>query len=285
MKPLFSLWAVSALMFASHVQAAPPPAPGQVFKDCKDCPEMVVLPAGSFVMGSPEDELGRQEDEGPQHTVTFAKPFAMSRYTVTAGELDAWIKATGVVIANGDDRPGRLCEASKPRYTQGPRQPAVCVSYADVEGYAQWLSKSTGQHYRMVSEAEREYGARAGSTGAFPFPFDKPGEYQISQHANTYGPADGYSYTAPVGSFPANAFGLYDMHGNVYEWVADCLHPNYQGAPSDGSAWTEGGNCEIAHMRGNDWGEAPVFSRSANRNDRYKRTRGDYLGFRVAREL
>lgn len=274
------------LAAASGAQAADKPAaPGTVFKDCKDCPEMVVLPAGSYVMGTPDDELGRQPDEGPQHTVTFAKPFAISRYQVTAGELDAWIKASGVTIGSGDKRPGRWCEASKPTYKQGSRQPAVCVDYAEVQGYAAWLGKQTGKSYRMVSEAEREYAARGGSKGPFPFPFDKEGEYQISKHANTYGPADGYAYSSPVGSYPPNDFGVYDMHGNVYEFVADCKHNDYVGAPTDGSAWIDNAQCEVVQIRGNDWGEPPIFSRSGNRNDVYKSTRGDWLGFRVAREL
>jgi len=278
--------AVLALAACSQAQAAAAPQPGSLFKDCPHCPEMVVLPAGSFVMGTPEGETGREADEGPQHNVTFAKPFAISRYHVTAGELDAYIKETGVTIADGDERPGRRCTASKPSYKQGPRQPAVCVSHPDVQAYAKWLSAKTGHVYRMLSEAEREYAARAGSSGPFPFPFDNDDaqKYSIAQHANTYGPTDGYAYTAPVGSFPANAFGVYDMHGNVYEWVADCGHPNYVGAPSDGSAWTTG-KCQTRVMRGNDWGEAPVFSRSGNRNYRAPEVRGDFLGFRVAREL
>jgi formylglycine-generating enzyme required for sulfatase activity len=111
------------------------------------------------------------------------------------------------------------------------------MTYYDVQDYVEWLSKKTGKTYRMVSEAEREYAARAGSTGPFPFPLDPGADYEISQHANVYGPKDGYSFTSPVGSFPPNAFGMYDMHGNVYEWVADCLHDNYVGAPTDGSAW------------------------------------------------
>ncbi|WJV25074.1 MULTISPECIES: dihydropyoverdine dehydrogenase [Pseudomonas] len=289
MKPVAcsSLAALFGCLVSLNAQAVEPPKPGSVFKDCKNCPEMVVLPAGSFVMGTPEDEVGREPDEGPQHTVTFNKAFAMSRFHVTAGELDAYIRETGTVIKDGDERPGRLCQASKPRYEQGPRQPAVCVDYADVQAYARWLSKKTGQHYRMVSEAEREYAARAGSSGSFPFPFDEEGQYQITQHANTYGPKDGYSYSAPVGSYPPNAFGMYDMHGNVYEWVADCWHPDYVGAPADGRAWMEesGGVCLDAQIRGNDWGEAPVFSRSGNRNSRKREVRGDWLSFRVVREL
>jgi formylglycine-generating enzyme required for sulfatase activity len=285
MKSLVLLCSVACIVFSLGSAAAEPKKPGTVFKDCKDCPEMVVLPAGSYVMGTPEDELGRQPDEGPQHTVTFAKPFAISRFQVTAGELDAYIKASGVVINSGDERPGRWCEASKPRYEQGPRQPAVCIDYYEVQAYTKWLSKKTGKPYRMISEAEREYAARAGSTGPFPFPFDGKGDYQISKHANTYGPKDGYTYSSPVGSYPSNAFGVYDMHGNVYEWVADCEHNDYIGAPTNGSAWVDNANCERAHIRGNDWSEPPIFSRSGNRNGRYKTVRGDWLGFRVIREL
>ncbi|SDI16525.1 Formylglycine-generating enzyme, required for sulfatase activity, contains SUMF1/FGE domain [Pseudomonas flavescens] len=274
------------LTAASSAQAAEQTTtPASVFKDCQDCPEMVMLPAGSFVMGTPDDELGRQPDEGPQHSVTFAKPFAISRYPVTAGELDAYLKASGVTLKSGDERPGRWCEAGKPSYEQGPRQPAVCIDYDEVRAYTQWLSKKTGKSYRMLSEAEREYGARAGSTGPFPFPFDAEGEYQISKHANTYGPKDGHAYSSPVGSYPANAFGVYDMHGNVYEWVADCWHEHYNGAPQDGSAWIDDDQCQLVQIRGNDWGEPPIFSRSGNRNNAYRSTRGDWLGFRVAREL
>ncbi|WNW11874.1 formylglycine-generating enzyme family protein [Pseudomonas sp. DTU_2021_1001937_2_SI_NGA_ILE_001] len=279
------LLALSCALPCAVAQADTERQPGSVFKDCKDCPEMVVLPAGSYVMGTPDGELGRQPDEGPLHTVTFARPFAISRFQVTAAELNAYVKASGAVLKSGDERPGRWCEAGKPSYPQGPRQPAVCIDYYEVQAYADWLSRQTGQHYRMLSEAEREYAARAGSTGPFPFPFDAEGEYQITQHANTYGPKDGYTYSAPVGSYPPNAFGVYDMHGNVYEWVADCWHKDYVGAPSDGSAWLEGADCDRAHMRGNDWGEPPIFSRSGNRNDRLRTTRGDFLGFRVARQL
>jgi formylglycine-generating enzyme required for sulfatase activity len=284
-KPLtaLALTALCGALLPSLAQAAAP-QPGKVFKDCKDCPEMVVLPAGTFTMGTPEDEVGREPDEGPMHDVTFAKPFAMSRFHITAGEWDSYVRQTGVKIADGDTRPGRECIASKPRYPQGPSQPAVCMDMDDIKHYVAWLSKKTGQQYHMVSEAQREYAARAGSTGPFPFPFDEGKGYSIAKHANTYGPADGYSYSSPVGSYPPNAFGLYDMHGNVYERVADCEHPNYIGAPTDGSAWMEP-NCEGYMIRGNDWGEAPVFSRSGNRNTIYPQTRGDWIGFRVVRDL
>ncbi len=258
--------------------------PGTVFRDCKICPEMVVLAAGTFIMGTPDEEKGREEDEGPRHAVTFKKNFAISKFQVLAGEWDAYAQLKGIVLPDGDTRPGRECKAGKPRYPQDATYPAVCVNYDDAKKYAAWLSQKTGKHYRLLSEAEREYAARAGSYEAFPFPFDAPGEYRITKHANTLGPEDGFSFAAPAGSFPPNAFGLYDMHGNVYEWVADCAHDNYIGAPADGSAWMDG-LCKSHHIRGNDWIEPPIFSRSGNRNDRTPNVRGDWLSFRVAREL
>ncbi|GAC1029566.1 formylglycine-generating enzyme family protein [Pseudomonas sp. No.21] len=284
MHALKPLALVATLFAAAPAFAAEANKPGALFKDCKDCPEMVVLPAGSFTMGTPDDEVGRQPDEGPLHTVTFARPFAISRFQVLARELQAWQREARVTLPDGDDRPGRLCSNGKPSYPQGPDQPAVCISYDEVKAYVAWLSKKTGKHYRMLSEAEREYAARAGSEGPFPFPFDEGKEYSIAQHANTYGAADGYNFTSPAGSFPANAFGVYDMHGNVYEWVADCLHDSYVGAPTDGSPWMEE-TCEVVQIRGNDWGEAPIFSRSGNRNALVTTERGDWIGFRVAREL
>jgi len=278
-----TLAALLAACSLPALAATPGDKPGTVFRDCDTlCPEMVILPAGTFTMGTPADEMGRQDDESPQHPVTFAKPFAISRFQVTAGEWAAYQKATGLVVPDGDDRPGRRCTNSKPSYKQGPRQPAVCMSYQDVEQYAAWLSKTTGQRYSMVSEAQREYAARGGSVGAFPFEPDA--NFEISKNANVYGPKDGFSYSSPVGSFPPNNFGMYDMHGNVYEWVADCYHDNYNGAPADGSAWKDSA-CKLVSIRGNDWGEAPIFSRSGNRNNAFANNRGDWLGFRVAREL
>ena len=279
----FSTIALLAGMLAT-AQAASPPVPGSVFKDCKHCPEMVVLPAGTYTMGTPDDELGRQSDEGPRHQVTFARPFAISRFQVLAGEWDAYVRATGHAPADFDDRPGRRCTAGKPSFKHTARHPAVCMNAAEAQGYIAWLSDETGQAYRLPSESIREYAARAGSSGAFPFAFDAGADYQISKNANTYGAADGYNFTSPAGTFPANAFGVYDMHGNVYEWVADCYREDYAGVPSDGSPWLEQ-RCERQVMRGNDWGEAPVFSRSGNRNSSLPTSSGDWLGFRVVRDL
>ena len=288
----FSLKTLPALAFAAVVasllpgvaQASEPAQPGKVFKDCKDCPEMVVLPTGTFTMGTPDNEVGREPDEGPLHPVTFAKPLAISRFQVLVGEWDAYLRDTGYVMPDGDTRPGRECKAGVPRYERTAKHPAVCMDFPEANAYVEWLSKKSGKTYRLVSESLREYAARAGSSGPFPFPFDEGKEYSIAKHANTYGAADGYNFTAPAGSFPANAFGVYDMHGNIYEWTADCYNENYLGAPSDGSAWLTG-DCKVRRIRGNDWGEAPVFSRSGNRNATYTDTRGDWIGFRVARDL
>lgn len=245
---------------------------------------MVVLPTGTFTMGTPDNEVGREPDEGPLHPVTFAKPLAISRFQVLAGEWDAYLRDTGYVMPDGDTRPGRECKAGVPRYERTAKHPAVCMDFPEANAYVEWLSKKSGKTYRLVSESLREYAARAGSSGPFPFPFDEGKEYSIAKHANTYGAADGYNFTAPAGSFPANAFGVYDMHGNIYEWTADCYNENYLGAPSDGSAWLTG-DCKVRRIRGNDWGEAPVFSHSGNRNATYTDTRGDWIGFRVARDL
>ena len=273
------------------------PKPGTLFKDCNICPEMVVLPAGDFIMGTPESELGHQPDETPQHKVTFKKAFAISTFQVMSSEWDAYVQETGVKIKDGDTRPGRACKAGKPSYPQGTRQPAVCMNYYDVQAYVHWIAKKTGKDYRMVSEAEREYAARGGTSGPFPFPFDKEGVYQINKNANPYGDADGYTYTAPAGSYPPNAYGVFDMHGNTYEWVADCWHDSYEGAPADGHAWMDSDsesslvslvkadNCESYQIRGNDWIEPAIFSRSGNRNHRSPEILGDWLSFRVIREF
>ncbi|MBF6034402.1 formylglycine-generating enzyme family protein [Pseudomonas neuropathica] len=282
--PALALTALCAGLLPGAAQAATAPAPGKVFKDCKDCPEMVVLPTGTFTMGTPDDEVGREPDEGPRHAVTFSKPFAISRFQVLVGEWDAYVRETGNKPYDFDDRPGRRCTAGKPEFKQTARDPAVCMNVAEAQGYIDWLSKKTGHAYRLQSESIREYAARGGSTGPFPFPFDEGNNYQISKHANTYGAADGYNFTSPAGTFPANAFGVYDAHGNVYEWTADCYHKDYSGVPNDGRPWTQE-NCERQVMRGNDWGEAPVFSRSGNRNSSWPTSKGDWLGFRVVRDL
>ena len=203
--------------------------PGNSFRECaKDCPEMIVVPAGEFMMGSPANEEGRYPNEDLQHRVTIAGPFAVSKFEVTFDEWDA-------CVAYGDCEP----RVSDSGFGRG-QKPVINVTWDDAQRYAAWLSKMTGKPYRLLSEAEWEYAARAGSNKRYSWG-DEIGKGNANCRA--CGSEWDAKQTAPVGSFAANQFGLYDMHGNVWEWVEDCYHGNYEGAPTDGSAWTAGANC------------------------------------------
>ena len=240
--------------------------PGKTFRDCPECPEMVVVPAGSFTMGSPAPE-----DEGPQHRVTISQPFAVGKYEVTFSEWDACVSAGG---CNGY-RPG------DEGWGRGSR-PVIEVSWEDAKSYVAWLSRRTGQRYRLLTEAEWEYAARAKTRTGYSW-----GDRIGRNRANCYGCGSRRDSqgTAPAGSFPANGFGLHDMHGNVWEWVEDCWHKSYAGAPSDGSAWVAGGDCSVRVLRGGSWDDAPGFLRSAGRGGNVAGFRYFSYGFRVARTL
>jgi formylglycine-generating enzyme required for sulfatase activity len=243
--------------------------PKDPFKECTDCPEMIVVPAGSFMMGSPETEKDRRANGGPQHNVTVAKPFAVAKYQLTFAEWDA-------CVAHGDCVP-RVSDSGWGR----DRRPAINVTWDDAQSYVAWLSRITGKEYRLLSEAEYEYAARAGTQTAYPW-----GEKIGKNNANCNGcgsQRDG-NQTAPVGSFAANGFGLYDMVGNVAEWVEDCYHDSYNGAPADGAAWT-GGDCSRRVVRGGSWSRDPDDLRSADRVGHSADNRYDSLGFRVGRTL
>jgi formylglycine-generating enzyme required for sulfatase activity len=245
--------------------------PGDTLKECTNCPEMMVVPPGNFVMGSPASEPGRSADEGPQHTVTIARPFAIGRFEVTFDDWDA-------CAADGG------CNRYKPSdegWGRG-RRPVINVSWDDAEAYIAWLSKTTGKPYRLLSGAEYEYATRAGTQTAYPWG-DAIGTNNASCHA--CGSQWDAKQTAPVGSFGANGFGLYDMVGNVREWTEDCYHETYNGAPTDGSAWIEGGNCYDRVVRGGSFLLAPAFLRSASRYWFASDYRLRYLGFRAARTL
>ena len=214
--------------------------PGRAFRDCAVCPEMVVVPPGSFIMGAPSDEAERDLDEGPMRQVTFARPFAVGKYEVTAAEWDACVKAGG-------------CNATLEAGIG--KQPAT-VEWNDIMEYLPWLNRRTGKAYRLLSEAEWEYAARAGTTTRF-----STGNTITTKQANfdrTLGKA------VAVGSFPANAFGLHDMHGNVREFVQDCYKKNYVGAPSDGSAVPDFSDCDRV-LRGGAWVDPAKELRSAFR--------------------
>ena len=247
-------------------------------------------------MGSPESEAGRLDYEGPLHRVTIAKRFAVGRYEVTRGEFGRFVRETGHSTGNAcwtfeggewEKRSGRSWR--NPGFTQADGHPVVCVSWEDARAYVRWLSRETGEAYRLLSEAEWEYVARAGTTGPFHF-----GATISTAQANydgnyTYGSGRKGEYrqrTEPVGSFPANAYGVHDVHGNVDEWVEDCWHDSYRGAPADGSARTVGEDCVGRVLRGGSWGSGPQYLRSADRDRSSPPGSGSSLaGFRVARTL
>jgi formylglycine-generating enzyme required for sulfatase activity len=251
--------------------------PKDIFRECasepeKDyCPQMVVVPAGSFVMGSPFTEKGRFLSEGPQHGVTIAKPFAVAKFHVTFDEWDTCVQY-------GDCAQG----VSDMGFGRGQR-PVVNVTWNDARRYAAWFSKITGKPYRLLTEAEYEYATRAGTQTVYPW-----GDEIGKNNANCFDCGSQWNgrQTAPVGSFAANGFGLHDMVGNNFSHVEDCFHPNYEGAPEDGSAWTTG--CPEERrivIRGGSWNRGSSVLRSANRfvNNTVDRFGG--AGFRVGRTL
>ena len=232
------------------------------WRDCEECPWMVVAPAGSFMMGSPSGEKGRLHDEDPQHGVTIAAAFAVGVYEVTFREWDACVNSRGCVHKPDEMDWGR------------DNRPVIDVSWHDAQAYVEWLSKKTGKRYRLLSESEWEYVARAGATGPF-----HTGSISIAQ-ANYGG-----ERTVPVGLFEPNAFGLHDVHGNVEEWTQDCRNNHYRGAPNDGSAW-EIGNCQSRVARGGSWWRTDKkYIRAAYRGMWNSTIRRTHVGFRVARDL
>ena len=238
--------------------------------------DMVLIPAGNFLMGSPEDELERFEREGPQHPVTVPT-FFLGKYVVTQAQ---WRAVAGLSQIERELDPD-------PSGFKGDDRPVERVSWDDAVEFCKRLSQATGRDYRLPSEAEWEYACRAGTTTPFHF-----GETITPELANyrgtvTYGDGPTGEYreeTTLVGSFgAANAFGLFDMHGNVWEWCADSWHENYEGAPGDGSAWMNDENDNRSHVRrGGSWFSLPRLCRSAYRNWNGAHIRNYYLGFRVA---
>jgi formylglycine-generating enzyme required for sulfatase activity len=252
-------------------------------RDCEDCPLMVPLPAGSFPMGSPEGEEDRFADEGPQQNVALPE-FALGQYEVTVGQFKAFVQSTGHDIGDscwewdGSQLPeNKTRDWRAPGFEQTDDHPVVCVSWEDAQAYAAWLTKETNEPYRLPSEAEWEYACRAGTTTRYSWGDDPP----TSELANF---GQNVGKTTEVGAYPTNPWGLYGMHGNVWEWVEDCWNESYQGAPSDGSAWTSG-NCGRRVLRGGSWVNTPGFLRSAFRNRGSPVSRGVDVGFRVARTL
>lgn len=268
--------ALAALAGASGVAAAQTPnrMPGQVFRDCATvCPEMVVVPSGSFMMGSTASEDGYAADEFPRHRVAIGHAFAVGRYEVTFGEWSACVIEGGCPEAGNNGTYGAGVDEG---WGRGLR-PVINVSWHDAHRYVSWLSAKTGQRYRLLSESEWEYAARAGARTRY-----STGDTITANDANFQG--TGQSRTVPVGSFAPNAFGLYDMHGNVGEWVQDCYGANYSGAPGNGMFSTQG-DCSQRVVRGGSWARHSRFLRAAARHGSRPGYRNHSTGFRVARTL
>ncbi|HMK68265.1 MAG TPA: formylglycine-generating enzyme family protein [Stellaceae bacterium] len=291
---------IAALALLTAAEAAAEEKVSREFRECPDCPEMVGIPAGKFLMGSPAEEAGRFDTEGPQHWVTL-RAFALSKYEVTNEEFLAFLRETGYqpkpcnpILGLTWQSPGRGL-AYPPGTVEPPRLPAVCLNARDAEAYIAWLNakvralepqaRAGPGPYRLPTEAEWEFAARAGTTSARWW-----GEAIGSGKANCNGcgsPWDNNSI-APVGSFGANSFGIYDALGNVWQWTADCWNESYVGAPSDGTAFPRG-DCGKRVLRGGSWSNLPSFVRSASRIGADAGGKdfdySAYAGFRLARNL
>lgn len=303
---------ITVLLYAGFLEAQPAYSPGSEFRDCSNCPLMVVIPSGIFLMGSTSSEKGREDFEGPQHSVTISKPLAVGKFEVTFDEWDYCVKDGGCngyesVPNDGDELElyqeelecleGKRCNSHSPYDEEWGRGtlPVINVSWDDVKAYVLWLSKKTGKKYRLLSEAEWEYAARAGTTTsyywgeslselcAYANGFDRKGQNAFGYSANLECD-DREVFTSNVGQYDANAFGLHDMTGNVWEWVEDCWHESYHEAPSDGRAITEG-FCWHRVIRGGAWDSAPRYLRSAARNQYSRDLRYNFIGFRVVRSV
>ncbi|MEQ8733369.1 MAG: formylglycine-generating enzyme family protein [Rhodospirillaceae bacterium] len=293
-------------------------SPGAVFRDCVDCPEMVVIPAGSALIGSKQEETTREGfpenlsgREKPQHEVRITKPFAVSKFEVTKRQYAQFVKETDRAVAGDctvwDFATGRFNRQPEkswldPGFSQVDVEPVVCVSWDDSKAFVAWLSRKTDKAYRLLTEAEWEYAARAGTVTtrywgddrdqacAYANIFDLFAAQKLdtaearANPENQFPCVDGIIFTAEVGSFLPNPFGLHDMIGNASEWVEDCWHENYEGAASDGSARTSG-DCKRRVLRGGGWDNIPRSARAAYRGRTTPDNSYVILGFRLARTL
>jgi sulfatase modifying factor 1 len=298
------------LLVIASSSCAPPPSPpaavpGTVLRDCDVCPEMIVVPAGTGVFGSPASEPHHRSDEGPVRTVTIAAPLAVSRHEVTRGEYEAFVAATGRPVG-GDcitDRatPGTWSVDAAttfrdPGFAQDDRHPVVCVSWDEARAYADWLATRTGRGYRLLAEDEWEYVARAGTTTAYPWGaaptgcaeangFDQTARAHYADMDTSGYPvfdpmacSDGWLHTAPVGSLAASGFGVHDMIGNVGEWVDGCFTASHDESPVTG-------DCSHRIVKGGSWGSLAHILRPADRVRQAATDRDDSIGIRVARPL
>lgn len=321
MKPLFFF----LLIFLAYISPAQ-----RTFRDCTTCPEMVVIPAGEFLMGSTEKEIGQTRYtyfqkifERPQHKVNI-KSFACGKFDITKKDWAIFVKETNRSNEGACAWGGLKEDSAHPwllstsanwnhvGFAQDSSHPAICLTWDDTQDYLKWLSKKTGQKYRLLSESEWEYAARANTTTAFWWGDSASHEYAnygtdtIAGEGRAFG-RDKWVATSPVDAFPPNPFGLYDMHGNVLQWVQDCFSDTYENAPTDGSAVISSDTLQLAEdlwpglkgkkssdlrmCRGGDFGDDPPLIRSAARNmgdvtgEKSKKYSSAGVGFRVARSL
>lgn len=302
-----------------------------VIQDCDTCPVMVVVPAGSFVMGSTEEERTREKVpappkvpfdfakfEQPRREVVFEKPFAIGKYEVSRGEYARFVADTDFPTGpkcwawdstsdNYDEMAGWVVQEGKswrdPGFPQTDDHPVVCVDFAEVNAFAAWMSERTGETYRLPTEAEWEYAARAGTSTTRPWGNNIDDSCQFTNVADQslaavhsrpanyddftpFNCDDGFIYTAPVNAFAPNAFGLHGVLGNAVEWIDDCFHESYDGAPTDGSAWRDNACALGVVVRGGSWFSFPWTVRSAHRvRGQNLDTRYGATGFRLVREL
>ncbi len=276
------------------------PPPGSTLKDCDTCPEMVVLPTGEFLQGAPASDATSEANEGPRRAVTVDYPLAVSRFEITRAEFARFAEetshdGTGCNTYDGSWTLDPNRSWRSPGFVQDDTHPATCISWNDAQAYVRWLSETSGHDYRLLSASEWEYAAQAGRTpdAAAAIGDAKPcGSANVADRfaEDTY-PGwqvfdcrDDHVHTAPVGSFPANRFGVHDMIGNLFEWVADCWNDSYDNAPQDGSAWVEG-DCSRRVLRGGSWFTVPEYMRISFRNRFDPDYRSSSFGLRVARRL
>lgn len=275
------------------------------FRDCPTCPEMIALPAGEFMMGSPTSERGRSNVEGTPRAVTIRKPFALGRFEVTVEQFSTFVSETGLAVGNtcrliakvdGDAVGWSEPKATflQPSYDASPTHPVGCISWHQAQAYVAWLRRRTGKPYRLPTEAEWEFAARAGTSTAFNFGDD---DTQLCAHARFADLGTPFAWRAscrnetaaygpfPVGTLPPNRWGLFDTHGNVWEWVEDCWTSNAAEMPTDGSAFTRTGGCEVGIVRGGSWASGPTRLRSAMRLPQMILRHDENMGFRVALSL
>jgi len=289
----------------ANVPSRPLPAAHKAaptFKDCGVCPGMVELPAGEFMMGSPADDGGREQTEGLPRRVVIAKRLALGKFEVTVDQFEAFVADAGLAVGktcykvDAETAQWAPMEASfrQPGFNVEGSHPAVCVSWHEAQAYAAWLARRTGKPYRLPSEAEWEYATRAGTTTSYSFGND---ESRLCQHARFADLGSPFSWRGAcrshlvthgpilVGKLKPNPWGLFDMHGNAWEWTADCWSADARELPTDGSAYARLGGCEIGVVRGGSWAAQYQRVRSATRVPINAAKRQYHIGFRVALSL